>query len=54
MRRIAYSQQNDPTRRAMHCTLQGYLNDQVQAASLTADETIGKARQTYHEYYNKV
>ncbi len=38
----------------MRCALQGYLNDQVQAVSLTADETIGKARQTYHEYYKKV
>ena len=34
--------------------VQVYLSDQVQAASVTADETIGKARQTYQDYYKKV
>ena len=34
--------------------LQVYLGDQVQAVSQTADETMDKARQRYHEYYKKV
>ena len=36
-----------------HHGLQVYLGDQVQAVSQTADETIDKARQRYHEYYKK-
>ena len=40
--------------KTFHHGLQVYLGDQVQAVSQTADETIDKARQRYHEYYKKV